>query len=237
EASGGSGETARPAAVSAESGPIAGPNTATPSTGRVPGVPHNLGAGRTDPARSTVPAQAPTSTAAQAPAAQQPSTDPAAQQTPPAQPQLHYRDDSQSATPNPRRGDRVVTIVLLVIGAFGALYFAASMQQLPASLEMMASALHVSGFTVPASVSTLGTTGALLVLALYALNLILSIHRMRQDKLSFWVPLVAGVIAVILVFAFSAFVVAQTPELLKALSDPGAMQNLLDYLGSAGTTP
>ena len=222
------------AATQAAAGVGQGAHTPAPSTGRVPGVPHNLGAGRTDP-----PGSQPNATAA-APAPvrtpEPPRSDAAVQPDPVPETQLHYRGTSQPGPQGARRGDRVVTIVLLVIGAFGALYFAASMQQLPASLEMLAGVLQVDGFTVPEAVRILGTVGALLVLVLYALNLILSIHRMRHGKLAFWVPLAAAGIAFVVVFAFSAFALNQTPELVKVLSDPAATEKLIEYLGNAGAT-
>lgn len=130
----------------------------------------------------------------------------------------------------------MITVVLLVLGAFSALYFAASLQQLPASLSMLASALEVDGFVLPESVATLGTVGALTILAVYAVNLIYSIQRMRRGKLAFWVPLVAGVIAVIVVFAFTAFALGQAPELAQVFTDPGASAKLLNYLAEMGET-
>ena len=209
----------------------------SPGIGPVPGVPHNLGVSGSPTAASAQ--------ALQRPAAHSAATTPG--ERPDAEPR-HYRASAPPTLPAPaaaapatatgasapRRGDRIVTIALLVLGAFGALYSAASMQQLPASLSMIAGALGVEGFVVPASVPTLGTVGALLVLAVYALNLVYSIQRLRHRKLAFWVPLVAAAIAFIVSFAFTAFAISQAPELMQQLADPNATVKLLDYLGSAG---
>lgn len=205
--------------------PTADAGAPAPSTGRVPGVPHNLGASGPDiQDQAPLPAPAPTT----------PPTDPAQQGQ-------HYRAETPPPQAGPRqlsggrRADRVITIILLVLGAFGALYLASSMQQLPASLSVLATALGIEGFTVPASVSTLGTVGALIVFALYALNLIYSIQRMRHGKITFWVPLTAGAIAFIIVFAFTAFAMYQAPELVRAFTDPEASAKLFDYLSQVGT--
>ncbi|MFC6235979.1 DUF6264 family protein, partial [Leucobacter soli] len=159
--------------------------------------------------------------------------------------QQHYRGEAPQLPPqprpraaNPRLGDRIVTIVLLAIGALGALYSAASLQQLPNSLALLGDALAIEGFVVPAAVSTLGTVGALIVLAVYAIALIYSIQRMRHRKLAFWVPLAAAAIAFIVVFAFTAFALNQAPELIQVLSDPSATAKLIDYLsGMSSSTP
>ena len=207
-------------------------NESTPSgssVGQVPGVPHNLGArsGTTPPAAPAAPAE------------QREPHDPRSQSPDSAPSGTAYRAGMPPQQPSARRPvDRVVTIILLVLGAVGALYFAASMQQLPASLTMLAAALGIDGFTLPDSVQTIGMIGALTVFALYAVSLIFAIQRMRRGKISFWVPLVAGVLAFIVVFAFTAFALGQTPELMQSFTDPDAMQRILDYLGEVSqTTP
>jgi len=117
----------------------------------------------------------------------------------------------------------------------GALYLAASLQQMPESLAQIASLSGLDGFGVPSSVHTLGTVGAIAVLAIYAVNLIYAIQRLRHARLAFWVPLVAGAVAVIVVFAFSAFGMSQSPELMQHLmTDPDAMNTLLENLAEPG---
>lgn len=201
----------------------AGSAASTPGSGQVPGVPHNLGAGGSRDSAS--PATGPTPPSGS-------SSEPASRRSYP--PQVSSAQEGRRTPGGPRRGDRVVTIILLAIGALGALYLAASMQQLPTSLGMLASALGAEGFAVPASVSTLGTVGALTVLALYALSLVYSIQRMRHGRLAFWVPLAAAAIAFIVVFALSAFALNQTPELVTLLADPNASTKLLDYIAGMG---
>lgn len=199
------------------------------SSGRVPGVPHNLGAGGENPPAAS--GQSGTSTPPQPP---QPNGTPP---PPPAPTQQNgsfiapIPSDGQAPSGRGRGADRVITIVLLVVGALGALYSAASMQQLPTSMSTFATALGAEGTVVPDSVTTLGTVGALAILAIYALNLIFSIQRLRAHKITFWVPLAAGVIAMILVFTFTSFAINQVPEVAQLLADPDALSKLLSYLG------
>lgn len=209
-----------PAAETA-AGPTGDATAARPGTGRVPGVPHNLGAPGAANPRAVDPAPAQASPAPTANAQ-------------PAAGQQHYR----GAAPQPGKaersllGDRIITIVLLVLGALGALYSAVSLYSLPASISLMGSALEISNFSVPAIVGTVGTVGALLIFAIYALNLIYSLQRVRARKLAFWVPLVAAVLAGIASVGFNAFAIAQVPELIQQLADPNAMSRLLDFFAT-----
>ncbi len=131
-----------------------------------------------------------------------------------------------------RLGDRIVTIVLLVVGALGALNSAASLYSMSNEFERWGQVLEVGGFSVPASLTTLGTVGALLVLAVYALNVIYSVQRLRARKLTFWVPLVAAVLAGIITFTFIMIGIYQVPELLQRLAEPDAMELILSSLSA-----
>lgn len=232
----GTGRDAQPPA----SPPAAGSSGtgAPPSAGRLPGVPHNLGvtgarqaptppgageerrgstAGDPEPYRAAPPQQP---YGQQFQAQQQPQP----QQAPSGAP-------GQQARPAPRAGDRVVTIALLVLGAFGALYFAASLQQMPGSLSLLGAAFGLEGLVVPGAIQTLGTVGALVVLALYAVNVIYSIQRMRAGRLAFWVPLVTAAVAFIVAIVCVSIGLNQVPELMAHLSDPDATAKLFEYLG------
>lgn len=108
------------------------------------------------------------------------------------------------------------------------------MMQLPAQVALAAEILGLEGFVVPAQVSTIGTVGAVIVLALYALVLIFSIRRLRARKLTFWAPLAAGAIAFVLYLALAFAAYVQSPELLQEMAQPDAMQRMLDYAASQG---
>ena|GEM_PF-1169534 len=218
------GEAAPPSSSSsspASQRPRGNTPTSTPpggGTGRLPGVPHNLGA------RGSV--------SSEVAEASRPAT--ATDETNNSQ---HYR-----ATPGQpgavrsaggrRLGDRIVTIVLLVVGALGALNSAASLYSMSNEFERWGRVLEVGGFSVPASLTTLGTVGALLVLAVYALNVIYSVQRLRARKLTFWVPLVAAVLAGIITFTFIMIGIYQVPELLQRLAEPDAMELILSSLSA-----
>ncbi|NLA64939.1 MAG: hypothetical protein GX862_03220, partial [Leucobacter sp.] len=128
-----------------------------------------------------------------------------------------------------------VTITLLVLGGYFAMSSAFSMMTLGQSLtEIAVNAFQIENFVLPSSITTIGTVGAITLLALYAVVLIFSIRRMRARKLTFWAPLAAGALAMIVMFALFAIALSQSPELLHAGTQPEAMQQMLDYAESQG---
>ncbi|MEV8339076.1 DUF6264 family protein [Leucobacter sp. NPDC077196] len=214
------------------------PNEAssTPSSGSpLTGVPHNLGArdAGANAVAPSAPTTSPTSNSRDPEpyraAAPQSTRDSAPQQQAPQQqaPQ-HTHGTPEVPQQKPRMADRVITIILLVLGMFGSLNFAASMMNLPASLSVMGSILEVEDFTVPSWVGTVGTVTAIAIFAVFAVSLIFSIQRMRARKLAFWVPLTAGAIVVLGTIIVTTVVMLNVPELLSAASAPDAMQKMLD---------
>lgn len=205
---------------------------ARPDASRLTGVPHNLGAGSSstvtpNPVRSTPP---PANSA-------KPSNgdpEPYRATSAPAAPAQYVAQPNAAAGPRPRTGDRIVTIVLLVIGAIGALISAQSMLALNSSFTLMGEAVGLTDFEVPSWLGTLGTVSALAFIAVYAVTLIFSIQRMRARKITFWVPLTSGVVVMIAMFVLTTIAIMNMPELMSQLSDPDATQRMLDYLS---TTP
>lgn len=141
-----------------------------------------------------------------------------------------------AAHTRPRSADRIITIILLVVGSYFALSMALTLSQFTLEFSRVADELGVKDFTAPPVLKTLGTIGAILVLAIYALVLIFSIRRLRARKVTFWAPLVAGVLAWVLFFALFFIGLNQSTELWQALlslaSDPAAAQQMLARLNS-----
>ena len=196
--------------AAAGNSPAAGSGSTVGPVSREPGVPHNLGVNQQDSPDNTVtPGQAPTMPA------YRPATQP--------------QGGAPVASGKPsRRGDRIATIILLVAGTIGAVYLSLTMMLMKSSFNIIADLLNMANFSVPTTIQTLGTVGALILLGLYAVMLIFAIQRMRAGKVAFWIPLVAGIISVIVVVAIMSMALAQMPEILKALADPDNVAKLLD---------
>lgn len=223
----------------------------------LPGVPHNLGVSGARPSGGgnqvtppTPPRDIPYGTPYGAP--EQTTTTPEDPHTPePSAAQEHSHGPAKSATPapqamhtapaaaaaqrpgaKPRTGDRIVTILLLAIGAYSALTLGLALMQLPGQFSLLSSILGIDEITPPAAVHTIGTIGAIAMLSIYALVLIYSIRRMRAGKVTFWAPLSAGVLAFIVYVAFATAAYMSSPELLETLSQPESLQRMFDYLES-----
>ncbi|WP_336651964.1 MULTISPECIES: DUF6264 family protein [unclassified Leucobacter] len=220
-----------------------------PDQGTVSGVPHNLGVAPQAPQPAPAPQSAPASHPAPSQHAQPerpaaPASE-RAQQPNAGDPPPYRADDAPAArgtqqprfAPGPqtkprRTGDIAFTIALLALGAFGALYSALVLFSLPPTVALVGDALEIADFAAPSWLGTFSTVSALSMFALYAVALVFSIQRMRGGKLAFWVPLSAGVLAMILTFVLTLIAMTSVPELMQAAEDPASMQKLLDYLNS-----
>ncbi|MDI6022320.1 DUF6264 family protein [Leucobacter sp. UT-8R-CII-1-4] len=242
------------------SAPAADVVPGVPAAGPIPGVPHNLGVrGNTGAAPAAipgVPAAPNPPTTPTAPAAPAQPSDPyrgqapaghVVQPAPEQQPGQAVQPGQQPAmfqpqpgspygAKKPRLADRIITVLLLVVGGYFALSMALSLSQLGLEFSKIADGLGLESYSPSPALKTTGTVGAILVLAIYALVLIFSIRRMRSGKLTFWAPLAAGVLAWIIFFVLFTVGLNQSPELWQELiriaSDPKATQELLDTLST-----
>lgn len=110
--------------------------------------------------------------------------------------------------------DRIITIALLVLGAFGAWDSARSMQQLGQQIQTTYDLMGIGDFTPPEWLPTLSVVGIVLQLSLYAAVLGLTILRMRARRIAFWIPLTGGAVSVVITVVFMAIVVFSDPTYL-----------------------
>ena len=112
------------------------------------------------------------------------------------------------------RWNLTFTILLLVGGFFGMTYSIGTLQALPAAMELLHSTQHLGPFTPDPSVGGLITGGSIAMAAIWAVSLGLTIWLLVQKRLSFYVPLIAGVVALITLFVIVGIVLATDPVLL-----------------------
>ena len=151
-------------------------------------------------------------------------SDPAPQMTaPPAA--ASARPVSTDGRPE-RSADRFITIMLLVIGVLGMWGAISTLQSLPDQLpiairdasEMLGT--DVSGFEyVPGpEVPGILLAGSIAQIALWVISAWWAIARLRARKLAFWVPLSAGVVSFVLLYATMFIVVLNDPALVQAIT-------------------
>ncbi|MGO1539661.1 MAG: DUF6264 family protein [Leucobacter sp.] len=229
EASGGGTDGVAPATPPLTPAPSSPPAA---GAGPVPGVPHNLGV--SSPSAPTTQAPATARTTPQAPSSDDPAPYRAA--SPQGKPEQTPAPVAPPAS-GPSGGklaDRVVTIVLLLIGAYGALSTAAGIFTMEQQFVQLGAIFDLDGSAVPSWVGVMCTIGGLIILALYAVTLIYSIQRMRARKLAFFIPLVAGVLAFALIIIIASVVMTAIPGLMEQMSDPDALDKILEYSSNLG---
>ncbi|HEX6953753.1 MAG TPA: DUF6264 family protein [Agromyces sp.] len=154
------------------------------------------------------------------------------------QPQAEPRTDAAASAPPPpappappapqvaaARGntvDRMVTIALLVLGAFGAWNSATSLQQLPAAIQTVYTQQGVGTYSPQEWLPTLALVGTVFMLALYAAVLGWSIARLRAGRVAFWVPIVGGVVALVSMIVLTAIVFFTDPTFLSFVEQQSA---------------
>lgn len=120
-----------------------------------------------------------------------------------------------------RLTDRIFTIVLLSIGALGALNVAGALMNLPQTFAQIYALYDLGPFAAPAFFGVLSTLGWMLPLGLWAVALIMSIQFMQRGKVAFYIPLIAGVAAAIVAVVLMSIAVTAAPELLTYFTDNG----------------
>ncbi|MDM4763384.1 DUF6264 family protein [Galbitalea sp. SE-J8] len=122
-----------------------------------------------------------------------------------------------------RRWDVLLTVVLIGMGTFSTINGIATYPDLPTTL---ASAYELYGYTGPVEpvglARAVGIALAIIEPVVLLIAIAISVRRLRHGKVSFFVPLIAGVVVGIVAAALFATVV---------FSDPG----FLGYLTSVST--
>jgi energy-converting hydrogenase Eha subunit C len=91
--------------------------------------------------------------------------------------------------------DRIVTIVLLAIGAVNVVTSAFSYLDLPTGIARTMEILGIPGeFTNVAAADTWGAIATIVLVSGYLLTLVWALNRMRAGRLSWWIPVVGAVI-------------------------------------------
>ena len=157
---------------------------------------------------------------------------PAGEHTSDPAPQMATPPSAASARPvsidgrPERRVDRLITIMLLVVGVLGMWGAISTLQslpdQLPIAIRQASDMLgtDVAGFEyVPGpEVPGILLAGSIAQIVLWVLTAWWSIARLRTRKIAFWVPLSAGVVSIVLLYATMFVVVLNDPTLVQAIT-------------------
>jgi hypothetical protein len=118
------------------------------------------------------------------------------------------RQDARSAG---SAANRVATIALLAFGLVSVLTSIPQLLNLGAGIQGTFADQGIEPYTSFALARTLGLVGIVVQLLLWLLALAASVTALRQGRVSWWIPLVAGVIAVIVVGALGVAAILADP--------------------------
>ncbi|TFC51001.1 MULTISPECIES: DUF6264 family protein [unclassified Cryobacterium] len=116
--------------------------------------------------------------------------------------------------------DRPLTISLLVFGLLGAYFTISILGSLPQALAMLYSQAELGEYTVTDSVTAIITGGSIGQAVVWVAAAVSSILLLLRGRRAFYVPIIGGVVAFVLLVAAVAVVLAGDPALLEYLSQP-----------------
>lgn len=116
------------------------------------------------------------------------------------------------------RWNMTITVVLIVFGFFGATNSIGGLLSLPDTIQFMHSSQNLGDYTPAASVQGTLIAGAVTIGLIWAISTGLSIWLLVKRRLAFYIPLIAGVIALIALLGFMSAVLLTDPVLIDFYS-------------------
>lgn len=110
------------------------------------------------------------------------------------------------------------TVALLAIGFIGMIYVVGMLQSVPSAFAVMHESAKLAPYTPPAQASTIITIGSIAVGGLWAVSAGFSVWLLTQKRLAFYVPLIAGFLAIVVLFVVIAVFVGYDPTLTNYYS-------------------
>jgi len=116
--------------------------------------------------------------------------------------------------------DRPVTLSLLVLGVLGAFFTISVLGSMPEALQMLYTQASLGDYTAADSVGAIITAGSIGQGVLWLATTTISVLLLLRGRRAFYVPIIGGVIAFVLLVAAMAVVLAGDPALLDYFSQP-----------------
>jgi hypothetical protein len=112
------------------------------------------------------------------------------------------------------RWDRIVTIVLLVLGFLGTINTVLAMTSLSEGIQSVYTQLDLGTYTPADSLAMFGTLGIILAISIYLATASVSYRLMKLKKRSFYVPLIGAVLSSVMVFVLLMVLLMNDPTLI-----------------------
>lgn len=112
--------------------------------------------------------------------------------------------------------NRPVTVTLLMVGLLGMLYSVGTLIELPQSIQAYYAMQGLGTYTAPSYVASVTLVGEILQVLIWLASVVVSVRLIRHQRLSFYVPLLAGVLAAIVLVAITLAVLINDPTLMHS---------------------
>lgn len=141
------------------------------------------------------------------------------------QPGRHFsadETDPDAAPPQLRRSaprwNLGWTIGLLILGFLGMSYSIGTLNALPSAIQLLHTNQGLGDYTPAPSVAGILTAGSITMGVIWIASATITTLLLVRRRLSFYVPLIAGVIAFVAVIVFFSFVLSTDPALIDFYS-------------------
>jgi hypothetical protein len=144
--------------------------------------------------------------------------DPARPPAPPAPVPASVQTPAAVPSPRPRRADRIATFALLGYGLFTVLTSIPSLADYSGYVDTLLSVMGVEAeYSVPAGAQIWGIAAALVLGLGWIATAALSWTNLRRGRLTWWIPLTAGVVLNLIAGALMLVPIMSDPALWNAL--------------------
>ncbi|MGJ4844164.1 DUF6264 family protein [Leifsonia sp. Le1] len=133
-------------------------------------------------------------------------------------PQHRQNGQSPQLRSDAPRWNMTVTVVLIVFGFFGATNSIGGLLSLPTAMQLMHTNENLGDYTPAGSVQGTLIAGAITVGLIWAISTGLSVWLLVKRRMAFYIPLIAGVVALIALLGFMSAVLLTDPVLIDFYS-------------------
>ena len=150
--------------------------------------------------------------------------DPVAPIAPPAAPPAAAGIPS-AVSPAKPPADRIITLILLVVGAVNVIFSAPGLFAAGASFALTYEAAGIPGeFTNTQAADTWGAIAGVVLIASYLLTALVTWRRLQAGKVSWWIPVVGAAVCYAIILACLTVPIAGDPafqEYVRSMSTSG----------------
>ena len=142
-------------------------------------------------------------------------------ETPVAPAQQWPVDTSSEAVRSGRNIDRVVTLSLLVVGAFNVVFTAISYFNLPALADQAMKIIGIPGsFTNVDAARVWGPIAAIVLILGFVATAFFAWRRVNKGKIAWWIPIVGAVVTYLFVYVCLAVPLLGDPAFVEYATNP-----------------